>query len=116
PEGSPGFFSSVMVMILTVPLGTAYTDHLTRPDGTPVPASWRPFFMSTPTPVQARSALAHASRWGTPADVVAARRTLAAAKIAAYVSKVLDEAPPLTVEQRDHLTGLLRPSKAGETE
>uniref|UniRef100_UPI00262977A6 integrase core domain-containing protein n=1 Tax=uncultured Micrococcus sp. TaxID=114051 RepID=UPI00262977A6 len=26
------FFSSVMVMILTVPLGTAYTDHLTRPD------------------------------------------------------------------------------------
>ncbi|MFP5199875.1 hypothetical protein, partial [Micrococcus luteus] len=31
PEGSPGFFSSIMVMILTVPLGTAYTDHLTRP-------------------------------------------------------------------------------------
>ncbi|MBU8794664.1 hypothetical protein, partial [Micrococcus luteus] len=26
-----GFFSSIMVMILTVPLGTAYTDHLTRP-------------------------------------------------------------------------------------
>src|SRR5699024_5015827 len=26
-------FSSVMVMILTVPLGTAYTDHLTRPQG-----------------------------------------------------------------------------------
>ncbi|MEB2538417.1 cation transporter, partial [Micrococcus luteus] len=25
------FFSSIMVMILTVPLGTAYTDHLTRP-------------------------------------------------------------------------------------
>ncbi|WP_336649314.1 hypothetical protein, partial [Micrococcus luteus] len=33
PEGSPGFFSSIMVMILTVPLGTAYTDHLTRPKG-----------------------------------------------------------------------------------
>src|SRR5699024_5973300 len=31
PVGSSGFFSSVMVMILTVPLGTAYTDHLTRP-------------------------------------------------------------------------------------
>src|SRR5699024_9907693 len=31
PDGSPCFFSSVMVMILTVPLGTAYTDHLTRP-------------------------------------------------------------------------------------
>src|SRR5699024_907013 len=30
PVGSSGFFSSVMVMILTVPLGTAYTDHLTR--------------------------------------------------------------------------------------
>lgn len=26
--------------------------------------------MSTPTPVQARSALAHASRWGTPASAV----------------------------------------------
>src|SRR5699024_5574229 len=33
PVGSSGFFSSVMVMILTVPLGTAYTDHLTRPQG-----------------------------------------------------------------------------------
>ncbi|MGN7236025.1 hypothetical protein ACTHPR_10950, partial [Micrococcus luteus] len=28
------FFSSIMVMILTVPLGTAYTDHLTRPQKT----------------------------------------------------------------------------------
>src|SRR5699024_8372058 len=31
PVGSSCLFSSVMVMILTVPLGTAYTDHLTRP-------------------------------------------------------------------------------------
>src|SRR5699024_5790942 len=34
PVGSSGFFSSVMVMLLTVPPSTAYTDLLTRPNGT----------------------------------------------------------------------------------
>ena len=37
-----------------------------------------------------------------------ARRDLAAAKIEDYIDKVISEAPPLSVEQRDALALLLR--------
>lgn len=41
-------------------------------------------------------------------DVEHATRDLAAAKLAAYVRKVVDAAPPLTPEQRDRIAVLLR--------
>lgn len=37
-----------------------------------------------------------------------ARRDLAAAKLADYITKTVDAAPPLTAEQRDRLAILLR--------
>jgi hypothetical protein len=42
-----------------------------------------------------------------PKAIEDARRDLAAEKIAAYVDKVLDAAPPLTDEQRARLAELL---------
>ncbi|MCR4488491.1 hypothetical protein NUV33_05245 [Micrococcus luteus] len=50
-----------------------------------------------------------------PADdpqLIEARRDLAAAKLDAYVKRVLAEAPPLTDAQRDRIAALLRPTKA----
>lgn len=41
----------------------------------------------------------------------ALRRDLAAAKLVAYVERVVAEAPPLTNEQLDRIALLLRPSK-----
>ena len=38
-----------------------------------------------------------------------ARRDLAAAKLADYIKRTVDAAPPLTEEQKDRLTALLRP-------
>jgi hypothetical protein len=35
-------------------------------------------------------------------------------KLAEYIKRVVDSAPPLTAEQRDKLALLLRPSTAGE--
>jgi len=43
----------------------------------------------------------------TPAEVAAARAELATAKISAYIKRIVDEAPPLTAEQRERLVGLL---------
>jgi len=40
--------------------------------------------------------------------VVGAERDLAAAKLADYVAKVVDAAPPLTPAQRDRIAALLR--------
>ncbi len=37
-----------------------------------------------------------------------ARRDLAEAKLAAYIQRVVDQAPPLSPEQRDRLAVLLR--------
>ena len=54
--------------------------------------------------------LARASR-GTgpdPSIITEKRRALAEAKIAAYIQKVVDAAPPLSNEQRDRLALLLR--------
>ncbi|MFJ6155549.1 hypothetical protein ACIQF8_01255 [Pseudarthrobacter sp. NPDC092184] len=46
-------------------------------------------------------------------EFVAARQELKAAKLAAFVSKAVAEAPPLTPEQRDRIAGLLRPQSGG---
>ncbi|MBB5785982.1 hypothetical protein [Jiangella mangrovi] len=45
-------------------------------------------------------------------EVVAARRELRAAALEDHIRKVVDQAPPLTTEQRDRLAQLLRPSVA----
>lgn len=41
-------------------------------------------------------------------ELLAARRDLAAAKLADYIARVVDAAPPLTPAQRDRLALLLR--------
>ena len=46
------------------------------------------------------------------AAITDARRALAAAKLEDYVERVVAEAPPLTVEQRDKIALLLRGSAA----
>nr|WP_298984780.1 hypothetical protein [uncultured Micrococcus sp.] len=54
-----------------------------------------------------------------PADdpqLIEARRDLAAAKLDAYVKRVLAEAPPLTDAQRDRIAALLRPTKARDAQ
>ena len=59
-----------------------------------------------------RSALArHAAavRWDNPNQTETARE-LATARIAEYVARVVDAAPPLTPEQRDRIAALLRPT------
>lgn len=45
--------------------------------------------------------------------VIEAKRDLAEAKIAAYVAKVLSEAPELTDGQRSRLAELLKPVRVG---
>ena len=49
------------------------------------------------------------SRQSTDTDLVLARRDLAAAKLEAYVSRVVAEAPLLSPEQLDRIAVLLRP-------
>jgi hypothetical protein len=41
-----------------------------------------------------------------------ARRNLAAEKLATYVSRTVESAPPLTPEQRDRIASLLRSGSA----
>lgn len=53
------------------------------------------------------------SRSKSDPELINARQELAAAKLAAYVEKVVAEAPPLTDAQRDRIATLLRPSKIG---
>ena len=68
--------------------------------------------MTALTPLQARNKLGNVARYGSAEDVAGARRELVAAKLAAYVSKTVAEAPPLTDAQRDRIAALLRPTKA----
>ena len=57
---------------------------------------------------KARSCLANTVK-ADPVDAIAdARRELKAARLADYITRVVDEAPPLTGEQRDRLALLLR--------
>lgn len=53
------------------------------------------------------------SRGSSDAELLCARRALKAAKLAAYVEKVVAEAPPLSPEQIDRIALLLRPSSGG---
>lgn len=63
----------------------------------------------------ARSRLAVASRrGGDPKARAEARRDLAAAKIAQYVTKIVAEAPPLSDEQAAKIAGLLRAGGGGK--
>lgn len=63
--------------------------------------------MSASPSVKARAQVGVAVRTKNRALEVQARRDLAAAKIEAYVQKVVAEAPPLTSEQRARLAALL---------
>jgi hypothetical protein len=64
---------------------------------------------------RARSCLANTVKADpTNADAIAdARRELKAARLAAYIERVVDEAPVLTGEQRDRLALLLRGTPNG---
>lgn len=55
--------------------------------------------------------IAAAGRWGNKSpELTAAHCDLAADRIAEYVEKVVAAAPPLTPEQRDRISSLLRPA------
>lgn len=56
---------------------------------------------------RARVAALSRSRDANDPDLKAARRDLRAAKLEEHIQKVVDEAPPLTDEQRVRLAGLL---------
>jgi hypothetical protein len=66
---------------------------------------------------QLRAGIARATRksqlTGDPSPAVEARRDYAAAKIEDYVRRVVDQAPPLTEEQRNRLTAILRAPGGG---
>lgn len=57
-----------------------------------------------------RARVASLSRSRTPddPDLIDARRNLRAARLADYIERTVNEAPPLTDEQRDRLASLLR--------
>lgn len=46
-------------------------------------------------------------------ELIDARRELAATKLAAYIQRTIDAAPPLTAEQRARLSGLLAGRSGG---
>ncbi|MCV7750891.1 hypothetical protein O3783_01265 [Micrococcus luteus] len=56
------------------------------------------------------------SRPADDPELIEARTNLAAEKLAAYVSAVVAEAPPLTDAQRDRIAALLRPTKARDAQ
>lgn len=59
-----------------------------------------------------KSALGGAVKNGNHALADQVRAELKAANAADYIRRLVDEAPPLTSEQRDRLAVLLRPSAA----
>ena len=63
---------------------------------------------------QERARVASLSRSRTPddPDLIAARRNLRTERLADYIKRTVDAAPPLTAEQRDRLALLLRPVDA----
>jgi hypothetical protein len=64
------------------------------------------------TLAQQRAEIARRSRRGDAAGERAARAAYAEAKLAAYIEKVVSDAPDLTDEQRERLAVLLRPGAA----
>lgn len=74
-----------------------------------------------PAPATVRAAIGRTSRrarkTGDPGEVAKLdklRSEHAAARIAEFVAKTVAEAPPLTLEQRDRLAALLRPTSGGD--
>jgi hypothetical protein len=65
--------------------------------------------MSSWTHERARIAALTRSRSADDPDLVNARRNLKAERLADYITRVVDAAPPLTPAQRDRLALLLRP-------
>lgn len=61
------------------------------------------------TTERARVASLSRSRTSDDPDLLAARLRLKVARLEDYITRVVDEAPPLTAEQRDKLAALLRP-------
>lgn len=61
---------------------------------------------------KARSRVAVAARQGNCEEREEARKELAAAKIAAYIDKIVAEAPPLSREQLDSIAAALHTSRA----
>ncbi|WP_225348511.1 hypothetical protein [Micrococcus luteus] len=72
--------------------------------------------MSETLALRGRVASLSRSRSANDPDLIEARRALAAEKLAAYVSKTVAEAPPLTDAQRDRIAALLRPTKARDAQ
>lgn len=69
--------------------------------------------MSETLALRGRVASLSRSRSANDPDLIEARRALAAEKLAAYVSKTVADAPPLTDAQRDRIAALLRPAGGG---
>lgn len=69
-----------------------------------------------PEVISSATRIARAVKARDPEAEAQARRELAEAKIADYIRRVVDAAPPLTDEQRTRLAELLRPVRreAGE--
>lgn len=65
--------------------------------------------MSQTLHYRGRVAALSRSRRPDDAELIEARRRLAAEKLASYVSRVVAEAPPLTNEQRHRIAQLLAP-------
>ena len=57
---------------------------------------------------RARVAALTRSRTNDDPELIEARRNLTAEKLAAYIRRTVDTAPPLTPEQRERLAQLLR--------
>jgi hypothetical protein len=65
------------------------------------------------TQERARVAALTRSRWTDDSDLVAARRDLAAARLALYIEKTVAACPELTAEQVDRLSLLLHGGPSG---
>lgn len=61
----------------------------------------------------ARAKLAATQRHNPDADLTDLRRALKAERLADYIQRTVDAAPPLSREQRDRLALLLRQSDPG---
>jgi len=61
---------------------------------------------------RASAAVAAAERWGDR-NLDDLRRTLATEQLAAYVARIVAEAPPLTAAQRDRIAALLGGGEGG---
>lgn len=68
----------------------------------------------SPEQARHRATLAAIARHHPDADLTELRTELRTATAAEYIRKLVDEAPPLSEEQRARLAALLRPTQVGE--